>query len=176
MAKHIEFASPLAAAECVRRLVAVTDRERFPESMYLRGTRPVGMAIGRAYIVLRKRHWYRNSFQTRLFLRFQESTDGTWVVGRFGMGFFPRLLLIALCAGTIAASLFFFVVFLAAAASGIKAIWVWGGLIASLAVTAACIWLVRMMRRGPTDDVAFLTSFTLDVLGGRENRWDRSFG
>ena len=80
--RAIELVSPLSLAECEDRLREATDRDGLLSWFSARPV--VGRVSGRS-VRLRKRIWYRNSFQTSLSGSLEDRDGSTAFRGRAGM-------------------------------------------------------------------------------------------
>ena len=99
---RLEVFSPLAADECVSRLEAAMDKESsglFRWDAF--GSKPVIGTVSGDSLSLRKRIFYRNSFQTSLSAKIRPERGGTVISGEMGMDTLVRAFLVIWFGGVI---------------------------------------------------------------------------
>jgi hypothetical protein len=87
---HLDLYSPLAPSACASRIRAEIDVEKFVSLSALFGSKPVVGRVTDSTLRLRKRIWYRNSFQTYLTATMRPEGSGTRICGEFAMHGFAR--------------------------------------------------------------------------------------
>lgn len=150
----IELTSRLTPVECEERLRAAIDCD---DLRWRLGSRPVIGRVAHGSVRLRKRIEYRNSFQTILTARLEQSGDGTLLRGRAGMSAVTFGFMVVWVSAVMAIS----VLVLLAGDGKLTGLLL---PLVMLAFGAGLVWLGRWLAR---NEAEFLIGFVSEAIAAR---------